>query len=320
MADIASLRELDVVVAGDHHFLDGLHTTIASIALHEQTVPLKIHLLDGGIFDDDWKLLCNTVARLNGSAKMIRHSLADCKISQLSKHGELGTMTYARVLVPRFVEAPFAVYVDADFLVTLPLSKALAHFRPGKAIHASREGMWTLAWDCPWGEGCDLDAYPYANCGLLLLDLEKWRRERIDEVLLDFLEKESSRCRHADQSAINWLLKDDIELLPPEWNSVVQCSPSYKPPSFSPGGVNFHYASGMKPWKRFLPILPHKLWWLFTRSFISPRSEQQLLLKPRNLFRYARFWLQEAKNGNLASHRESLLDPWKKYWDGFRNR
>jgi lipopolysaccharide biosynthesis glycosyltransferase len=306
---------IPVVVASDSNFLFGLQTTVASAILHEKSHPLSIHLLDGGMFDWQWESLVATAAKLNPRTRLTRHRLDPSLLSDLVISREVTVMAYARVIAPRVVPDPFAVYIDSDFLVSKPLSELLPHLNSGKAVGASPEGQENLTCDCPWDSDPKLSKYTYINSGILLLNLDKWRKDQITETLLSFLKKESANCRFFDQSAINWLLKDDIEYIPRAWNTYGSDYDSGTVKG-APGQINFHFASGMKPWKRPLPTASHQIWWLFNRLFPPASPPSNPVLQPRNFLRYARHWGQQRLKGEQKP--EVLIKEWKAYWSTFR--
>lgn len=60
---------------------------------------------------------------------------------------------------------------------------------------------------------------PYFNSGMLLINLEKWRKEQIENKLLDFLA--TYQVVYHDQDAINAIAKDRILKLSPKWNAML---------------------------------------------------------------------------------------------------
>jgi lipopolysaccharide biosynthesis glycosyltransferase len=235
-------------------------------------------------------------------------------LTHFSVRNELTVMTYARILSPRFVPDPFAIYIDSDFLVSKPLSELLPYFHSDKAICATREGESDLTHDCPWGTGPELKKYGYVNSGLLVLNLDKWRKDHLTENLLTFLDKESARCLFFDQSAVNWLLRDDIDYLPSRWN-VFGSDYDSGAIRAEPGEINLHFASGMKPWKRPLPTPSHHIWWLFNRIFPPATAPSNPVMQPRNLARYVSSWAQLRMSGNTNQiDTGATLKSWERFW------
>ncbi|MBR3254762.1 MAG: glycosyltransferase family 8 protein [Clostridia bacterium] len=67
-------------------------------------------------------------------------------------------------------------------------------------------------------EKLGLKGYPYYNAGVLLINLEKWRNEKIGKKILDFYKKNDGKLFANDQDAINGALKDNIYTLLPKYN------------------------------------------------------------------------------------------------------
>ena len=59
---------------------------------------------------------------------------------------------------------------------------------------------------------------PYFNAGVLLVDLEAWRREDVQGQLLRFYREKGGKLFACDQDAINGVLKGRILPLPPRYN------------------------------------------------------------------------------------------------------
>lgn len=58
------------------------------------------------------------------------------------------------------------------------------------------------------------------NSGVMLIDLEKWRNQKIEENLMNFIAKRNGRIQQGDQSALNAVLRHDTYCFEPRFNSV----------------------------------------------------------------------------------------------------
>ena len=59
---------------------------------------------------------------------------------------------------------------------------------------------------------------PYFNSGVLLIDLNRWRKEHAQKLLLDFYSSRGGKLFAGDQDTINGALKGRIKPLPPRYN------------------------------------------------------------------------------------------------------
>jgi len=108
---------------------------------------------------------------------------------------------------------------------------------------------------------------PYVNAGVMLLDLDRWREERLSEKLVQFIERHGNRLWYWDQDAINAVLHSDILPLDYRWNVQAQMFKldARKYPEVA-GAIRqacrrpaiIHYSTAEKPW-RFRAIVKHKL-------------------------------------------------------------
>lgn len=58
----------------------------------------------------------------------------------------------------------------------------------------------------------------YFNAGMLLIDLEKWRSENIQEKITAFLDEKKGRVVHHDQGVLNGVLKGRVKFVPLRYN------------------------------------------------------------------------------------------------------
>ncbi|SHE59444.1 Lipopolysaccharide biosynthesis protein, LPS:glycosyltransferase [Loktanella atrilutea] len=100
-------------------------------------------------------------------------------------------------------------------------------------------------------------AFTYVNSGVLVMDLDRWRREAVAERLAAFIDRMGSRLDLHDQDAINAVLWDDINLLDYRWNvqaRIYRCSRRSDPAEFRAtrdarrAPAIIHYTGSEKPW------------------------------------------------------------------------
>jgi lipopolysaccharide biosynthesis glycosyltransferase len=131
--------------------------------------------------------------------------------------------TAYNVLAPLFLLGgeSRAIYMDADMVVTEDLS-ALWKMQLGTPVGAVLDAhiVWMASpsmWR-PWKEEGLEPLTPYLNTGLMLMDLDRWRAERLTERTLDYLEKYELPC--VDQDALNLALRGEFDQLHPRYNSM----------------------------------------------------------------------------------------------------
>jgi lipopolysaccharide biosynthesis glycosyltransferase len=70
----------------------------------------------------------------------------------------------------------------------------------------------------PWKEEGLEPLTPYLNTGLMLMDLDRWRADKLTERTLEYLEKYELPC--VDQDALNLALRGKFDRLHPRYNSM----------------------------------------------------------------------------------------------------
>lgn len=107
------------------------------------------------------------------------------------------------------------LYLDCDTVVARPLKKLWNTDLDGAVLGAVMEPTIYKAVKESIGlEGSDA----YYNSGVLLVDLERWRKENVQKQLMEFLREKGGTLFASDQDLLNGTLKGRIHTLMPECN------------------------------------------------------------------------------------------------------
>lgn len=123
----------------------------------------------------------------------------------------------ARLLIARFVPETISriLYLDGDTIVLDSLAELWGtEFDEGEILGAVTEPTVDRKRLASLG----LDAAPYVNAGVLLIDLDAWREAKAETLILDYFEEHGSDLFANDQDAINGALEGRIRFLPPSYN------------------------------------------------------------------------------------------------------
>ena len=280
-------RDPIVVLAADDNFAMPLAVTIRSAV--ENLAPdrtLRIYVLDAGIKEE-------TKSRLVHSWPQGRYQVEWLKIDArvlagVPVSGHINLVSYYRVLIPHALPAELSrvIYLDADLVVCADL---------GRLWDCEFDGQLCLAaQDCaaPYMDSSQVLAnYPlcashlgsarpvpnfrelglkpdaaYFNAGILLVDLDGWRRENLSARMLECLDQHRQHVRWWDQYALNVVLAGRWGQLDPRWNqgSHVFIYPTWEQSpldrqTFEQMRIDpyiIHYTTRFKPWR---PLCPHPL-------------------------------------------------------------
>lgn len=95
------------------------------------------------------------------------------------------------------------------------------------------------------------EQYGYFNAGVLLINLEKWRKEHTTKQVWDYLNHNPDKIRHMDQDALNAVLYDSRLGLDPKWNYTTGHLLKLRL-DITPAVI--HFSGPRKPWTQGHPL------------------------------------------------------------------
>jgi len=125
---------------------------------------------------------------------------------------------YYRLLLAKLIlDIKRIIYLDGDTLVFTDLSKMINLDMKNNIILGFVDDSYKKA------RIFGIKTYKYITSGVLLIDLEKMRKENISQKFFDFIRNNKKKLIQEDQTVINIVLHGRIDLLPPKfgvWNFV----------------------------------------------------------------------------------------------------
>lgn len=132
--------------------------------------------------------------------------------------GHISTATFYRCFMSDVLpkEIQKALYLDCDLIITDSLEE-LWTIDLGDSVVGAVEDMWALngAKDKRLGYP---DSYSYFNAGVLLINMEEWRKMDITHLSLDYLARFKEVLKYNDQDILNGLLYNRKKWLPVRYN------------------------------------------------------------------------------------------------------
>lgn len=249
---------------------------------------LHVILMDGGIKEESFAGLQETLLDLPISVSVLKINRAE--VCDLVTSHHITHTAYFRLLAGRLLpdEIKRVIYLDSDVLVQGDLSELwneplhdqyclaatdiacpfVDAYETQRARPEIRRSIPYLAAISPipnWRQLKLSPVEPYFNSGVMVLNLDRWRRESIDQKLLKCLRENSSHVWCWDQYALNVVFAQQWGELPAKWNQGAHVF-EYPDASFSPikqsdfehmrGSPSIiHFTTEFKPWK-FEPFHP----------------------------------------------------------------
>jgi lipopolysaccharide biosynthesis glycosyltransferase len=238
-----------LVFACDGAYAMPLATTLRSIVeANANSWPLEFHVIADGISKDLRTKVFNSLP--TGSAT-IRWATPDLDLfREFSTCDWISKITFARLLIPRiFPDTTSRVlYLDSDLLVMRALGPLWETDLGGAVVGAVSDAWLDLA-SKPDGPKCEglPRVHDYFNAGVLLMDLDLWRKKQVSERALEYL-RQHPRSPYSDQDALNVACDQLWKKVDPQWNFQAHLKPAPNMPADQKPGI-IHFATMSKPWK-----------------------------------------------------------------------
>ena len=208
---------MNILYTLNDNFVPQVAAGICSVCENNKNIKnINFYIISYGIKDINKKELIKIVNNYNRNMNII-------ELDSLEKYIDFDydTLGWNKVILARIFMGKLLpenikkiLYLDGDTIVRGSL-KELWDLKMGdKILGMSIEPTV----DKKRKNKLGLEKYPYYNSGVLLVDLEKWRKEKADEKIIEFYKKNNGNLFAADQDAINGALKDKIYTISPKYN------------------------------------------------------------------------------------------------------
>jgi lipopolysaccharide biosynthesis glycosyltransferase len=225
-----------IISASDNNFVPGLFTLVYSAWIHNRTA--KFFIISVGITSENISSLLNFCRKHHISCEIIHAN--DEFARGLPTTEQWTSAAYARFLIPDFLpNEGKAIYLDADAVVVSSLDDLWSMNLGDNLVAGVLDGFM----DQGELDSFELTADEYINSGVLVMNLDVWRRENIADKMFEEARR-SKKITFPDQTVLNSVARGRVLLLGREWNF---CSGRYvsyerKIPKI------LHFSGHGKPW------------------------------------------------------------------------
>lgn len=247
-----------IVLACDERYAMPLATTVRSLVEANRSArPLQVIVLTTKFSEKTKRKVETSVAATEASFRWLNIDLSP--FGNCSTLAYISKITYARLLLPYMLSESTkkALYLDADILVLDDL-QALWETDLQEAVlgavedidsprHSRRLEVTAQRTTRKVPQENPSPRYAYFNAGVLLIDLERWREERISERAMEYL-AQYPNTPYSDQDALNVVCSGRWKALDNRWN--LQKLDHGARPGMSDSGraAIVHFIWRNKPW------------------------------------------------------------------------
>lgn len=259
-------QHLHIAIASDENYARFVAIVIASVLDNNKSFDrISFHLLSNGIEINTIKKISEAVDPGNSELKVYDISDLPTRLG-ITVPPSIALTSYARLFMEELISHDVSqiLYLDTDIVVNGDLRELWATDLGNNYVGGCLDIFSGTTFKTDVGLLVD---DPYINSGMLLINLDMWRRHNIANKFVKFLFQHNGNIYHADQGIINGVCKGRITIFPPEYNvfstvlsyqyNVVQkiMKPYYSEDSYLNARANpviLHYTEGFynRPWKR----------------------------------------------------------------------
>lgn len=282
---------MHIVFAGNQRFVPYLGVAMHSILRHaSRDEPIRFSVLETGMRESDRQRLgkvCNVPGVELDFKQVDASRFQGAPLSRFRSYEP-----YFRLLIPDlYPESPRALYLDGDIVVCDDVTALYAYDLKGQPIGACDDVSATKHMQ-------RLGLKQYFNSGVLLMDLELWRKENLYDQLMDYLSEHRDRLLFEDQDVLNLALEERFTPIDLRWNVFsIFFSKSISASFFSNADLEsslknpgiIHFAGKFKPY--FIENAGRINWRYFGYARRTPFSWTLLLNALWANLRHLRWWL-----------------------------
>ena len=248
-----------VACGADDLYAMPLAVTVRSLVENlDADARVRLFVIDGGLTASSRRRLLDSWPRDRLDVEWVKPDLS--ALGGVNVSGHIPVASYFRLLVADLLPPSVTrvVYLDSDLVVLDSLTKLWAVDLAGhpwaavqdlNAPYVSRPNGLTT-----WGELRLPADRKYWNAGVLVLDLDRWRREGLGAKVLSYV-RQNRRIRWHDQDGLNAVLGGDCLELDHRWNLSIQNGAGPSDPAVI-GDLDAlvrapsicHFSSHVKPW------------------------------------------------------------------------
>lgn len=207
---------IDIVVASDSNYLHLVSICAASFFETNPGEMLHLHLLSNGIKESELNAL-KAIVEKHGSIFSV-YPIEDLRqrLSVDVPH-TISVTTYARLfagtILPKGLDK--VLYIDCDIMFNGEIKDLseidLGNCLVGGVLDPLISRTYKKEIHIPQNE-------PYINAGVLLISLNRWRCENLEQKFIDYLVANGGKVHHHDQGIINAVCAGRKKILPPQFN------------------------------------------------------------------------------------------------------
>lgn len=201
---------IHIVCCSDENYAFNFPVIAQSILEHHTKEEVALYLIHSPLTISTLEKIDRYAAEKN--LTFSRQLLDDTIFAKLPQIAYFTTAMYYRLMIPELFPEHVSkvLYLDMDVLVEGRLDELWNKDFSGRAAAVVEDSATTHL-----GE---YSPTRYFNSGVMLINLDYWRKNNVKEKAINFMVKHRDILRFPDQDALNVVLQNDLVYLPDKWN------------------------------------------------------------------------------------------------------
>lgn len=255
------MNEINLALCTDDNFIKPTLVAVDSVLQSSKHSFFNVFIVTSGITEHSMAMIANFAQKVTDSAKIKiltadKRLLKSCPI----KDGDhVSYAAYLRILLPSILPENInkILYIDGDILCVSDIKDFYDLNLDGKssaAVPDERNNSKEIFSRLNYPETCG-----YFNSGVMLINLENWRKNNIQSKALEYISKNPEKCIWHDQDALNKILAGTVLFSPFRYNLTqgflfdkeqLEIDASFWPEidSAIKNPCLIHYCAAYKPW------------------------------------------------------------------------
>lgn len=252
---------MNICFATDDNYVKTTAIAIMTVLLTNKDEEISFYILSQSLTEENKEILKTTVLRYSSKSHIqfciLTSSIIDKFSSTIKKEDHVSLAAYLRLFIPSLIpdNVQKILYLDGDIICVDSLRPLYETDLKDYSIAAiydditnKLETFVRLKYEKKNG---------YFNSGVMLLNLNYWRLNKIQEKVLDFMLKNKEICVWHDQDALNKILNGTVKFTSIKYNVLERLfeNENNYPTSFDTeikeaveNPVIIHFATNKKPW------------------------------------------------------------------------
>lgn len=207
---------LDIIIASDSNYLHLVSICVVSFFETNSGERLHLHLLSNGIDEGKIESL-NKLIENYGGMLSVYHIENLCDRLTVDVPSTISVTSYARLFASSILPENLdkVLYIDCDIIFNSDIRKLfnidLSDNLVGGVLDPLISRTYKKEIRIPMDE-------PYINAGVLIISLNLWRKESMEQKFVDYLVANGGKVHHHDQGIINAVCMGRKKVLPPQYN------------------------------------------------------------------------------------------------------